>query len=1139
MAKSHAWWKLWSARRAQSRREQRYHVAWIEQLEERSLLSVTLLNLPTQVTVNAGAALPIALTSQSTSPVFYTVESSNGDVLQTIVTSQTNKTLRLEVAGYGTLDLELFDDLAPQTAARMEELVNQGYFNGKPFHRIIDNFMIQGGGNGSSGEIIPDEFNPLLRFTSSGILAMANAGADTNDAQFFITDVPTRWLDFQHSIYGFLTAGDSVRNEINHNTTGTPIITSATIIDDPYSSVAFLSIPTLPSSTDPLSVTVRATNLEGETATSVITVTPQADVAPDSNADGQPDYNVDARPFIDLNSINGGAIRLTQNAAATQVSIPAINLDGASVYYSLLTGRTSYGTTIPATSSNLTASIDHQTGQLTITPNAGATGYGWVRVALKDDNGLGDSDFVINNSENSTLWTTKYIPVIINPAAPTGVTMVSPSDDPGAAVTSLTNADSSKTLQFAVDGVISGATVKLFADGREIGSAVASGTSVTITTNGTLELTGGPHVITAQQTLTAAPVTSVAWVYPSNSQSGSLTSGVSPTLALTVNSANTKPVFTSTPPAVAAVGRVYYYAPTANRGNVVFSVSGGAPDNNFFVDNNGSVPVIQWLVPDNGSASQTYDVVIKAADADDPTIFTTQSYTLTVAHEPGFSALIPAQSVAQGWLYMAQAQGEGTAPLTYSLQGAPAGMKIDPETGVITWTPGRNQATGEYVPAVVVTDANGLTNQADFVINVTPTKEHVNSTPVLAPIADQTVTAGVLLKVPLGVSDADLPNDTLHYEVSGPSGGQVITNGDGTVEFQWTPGAGNVGDNAVTILVVDAEGAIAQQSFTITVNAAPNDDPPVFDTSVTDSSVEATAGTTALLRAYAADTDGIDKIQYSVEGLPANIAALPAAQQPRFADALVGTLTWAIPASLGEQTVNFAVRATEVATNGSSNLSATWNMSIVVHAAPIVIPPPTDPTQPGGPTTPSSLAAAAFDLAGGNAIRTINPAATALSDALAGGLGATTTLASGFATLTAGSSLVNYGWSTSTVAPQSVPWAEPSVLPQSESLGTSAVMSEADFIDLLLGGVESLSDSDNALEARKKTPKNDEPTIDDPNKRPDQRLRTGGQGSDARAPQEEQLTRDGRPAADALTQALEELADEILAAGHELLNRLS
>ena len=115
----------------------------------------------------------------------------------------------------GDIVVKLFADKVPSTVNNFVFLARQGFYDGTIFHRVIDNFMAQGGdptgtGRGGPGYRFADEFHKDLRHSKPGILSMANAGPNTNGSQFFITHVPTPWLDNKHAVFGEITKGMDV-----------------------------------------------------------------------------------------------------------------------------------------------------------------------------------------------------------------------------------------------------------------------------------------------------------------------------------------------------------------------------------------------------------------------------------------------------------------------------------------------------------------------------------------------------------------------------------------------------------------------------------------------------------------------------------------------------------------------------------------------------------------------------------------------------------------------------------------------------------------------------------------------------------------------------------------------------------------
>jgi peptidylprolyl isomerase len=148
--------------------------------------------------------------------VFFMAQSAKAQ--DTVVVLETNQ---------GKIEIKLMPDVAPKACENFVKLVEKGYYDGLIFHRVIKKFMIQGGdptGTGMGGESVwgkpfEDEVQESVVFDKPGILAMANAGPGTNGSQFFITTVPTPWLNMRHTIFGEVVKGMDVVQKIEKTNT--------------------------------------------------------------------------------------------------------------------------------------------------------------------------------------------------------------------------------------------------------------------------------------------------------------------------------------------------------------------------------------------------------------------------------------------------------------------------------------------------------------------------------------------------------------------------------------------------------------------------------------------------------------------------------------------------------------------------------------------------------------------------------------------------------------------------------------------------------------------------------------------------------------------------------------------------------
>ena len=260
------------SRKTNHRRPTRMGDRYAETLEERTLLT-TFAALP-DITMYSGSPMhiPVDGFAANGQNLTYTVTSGAAGVHTSVI--EGNRSLRLTVQGYGDMVFELFEGRAPRATEQIIELVESGFYNGITFHRIIDGFVIQGGdptGTGSGGSDLPnfdDQYDFTLQHNRSGVLSTAKTYDDTSNSQFFVTEAAARWLDYNHTIFGQLVEGESVREAISNVATdenGKPltdiVITNAEIFTDNQNAVLMLEVPE--GLTGSTVITVRATDESG------------------------------------------------------------------------------------------------------------------------------------------------------------------------------------------------------------------------------------------------------------------------------------------------------------------------------------------------------------------------------------------------------------------------------------------------------------------------------------------------------------------------------------------------------------------------------------------------------------------------------------------------------------------------------------------------------------------------------------------------------------------------------------------------------------------------------------------------------------------------------------------------------------
>ena len=406
----------------------------IESLESRQLLAITLSAISSQAVV-AGAPLNVALNGSDTlgNAISYSVSVSNSTLtnaqgaaaqLTTTVEGQsgtgsmaltTNPSLSITVSNTtgtvsGTMVFQLFQNLVPNAVSEITTLVNNDFYNGLDFWRVVNGFVIQGGdpngnGTGGPGYQWDDEYNPNLQFTGTGVLAMANSGPDTNGSQFFITDGPQRELDFRYTIFGFMTEGANILQEIenvpvqaqntgNASSTNTEVsspvnaveMTNVTISPDTQNGVLQLSAPA--GTTGSATLTVTATDsVTGDTFT-----TPpfQVTVGADTTVDP---------PFLNRPTTGIPPIQTTVNTSQS-FTIPGLDVNGNAINYMAVVPS--------ADSSDLTVSVNSTTGVGTVTPINGASGVFSIEEGVSAPN---------PSSSDPIAFDYQLVPVYVAPGA--------------------------------------------------------------------------------------------------------------------------------------------------------------------------------------------------------------------------------------------------------------------------------------------------------------------------------------------------------------------------------------------------------------------------------------------------------------------------------------------------------------------------------------------------------------------------------------------------------------------------------------------------------------------------------------------------------------------------------------------------
>lgn len=305
--------------------------------------------------------VPIDAYDPNGNPLTFTVTSSQpGNVAAEIL--QNNQSARVTVEGYGEMVFQLFNTEAPRVVERFVTLANAGFYNttsnrSMTFHRSVQNFVIQGGdplGTGTGGSTLgdfDDQFNLNLQHNRSGILSYAKSFDDTNDSQFFVTAGPTRFLDYNHSIFGQLIEGDRARAGINRiavdgndRPLAPVVIQNVTIFNDTENGLLRIISLGAPGTTS--NVTVTARDSEGNQFSQTFAVTVSNDTS-------------NGAPFLADIPVLKGTTNSPMNYQLTST-----DQEGDARWY----------LAAPPQNSPLQITVNSETGAIVVQPSAGFVG---------------------------------------------------------------------------------------------------------------------------------------------------------------------------------------------------------------------------------------------------------------------------------------------------------------------------------------------------------------------------------------------------------------------------------------------------------------------------------------------------------------------------------------------------------------------------------------------------------------------------------------------------------------------------------------------------------------------------------------------------------------------------------------------
>jgi cyclophilin family peptidyl-prolyl cis-trans isomerase len=654
------------------------------------------------VTLLGGSPLHLAVDGYDPNggTLSYTVTSSDPNLVSATLL-QGNRNMLIDVEGWGMINLQLFEQRAPRPTSRLISLAQSDFYDSVTFHRIVNEFVIQGGdptgtgGGGSQLGDFDDQFHEELQHNRTGTLSYAKSVDDTNDSQFFITEGATRTLDGNHSVAGVVVEGDKNREAISNNSTDNPrdvVMTSVDIFTDTENAVVMLSAAE--GATGTAHVTVTATDQDGNQFSRTFSV----NVTPDST---------DTSPWLD--DLSDQTVASSQTSS---IQVQAHDIEGNPIRFGVVT-PTNFTIDVPA---DPITPMSPAVANISITPNAGFIGQEEVTFWVLDG-AINTDGFVVDNAfldSNSTFFDYQTI------------TVASEGSNEGTVNGNVFSDEDRDGVLDSGESGISG--VLIFDDANGNGLHDTGERSATTDTNGdyTIALLAGTHTlrkqtasnflnttpasvtltIAADQTLTDVrfgcfEVAQLAGIdLLAATDSGNNTDN---TTNFNNSSAATALQFQLSGVTDGAVVRLF------SDGTLIHQETASTTSGNFTVTTDGTNP----LADGGRSIVATQEIGgVQGATS------TALPITVDTVLPGDFTSVPPVSGIeSQAISYDANSSEEGPG-ITYSLDGAPTGATIEAGSGVLAWTPTQDQL-GLQQFDVVATDVAGNERRQAVSINVT------------------------------------------------------------------------------------------------------------------------------------------------------------------------------------------------------------------------------------------------------------------------------------------------------------------------------------------------------------------------------------------------------------------------------------